>query len=324
MPVTVNQQNLVNNFKFFQKQADVSAVLKANAYGLGIENVAPVLAKQGCNQFFVAYVHEGIALRKLLPDITIYVLNGFDTQNISLFINYNLTPVCNTMAQISALPTSLNFVLQIETGMNRSGFAIDASLNKQPDLLISHLACAEVPQHLLNKQQLNNFRQAIHQLKPKQSSLAASYGSILGEDYHFDFCRIGIGLYGGIEQNNIKPVVEWSVPVLEVKDVRKGETVGYDATWIATNDCRIATLGVGYADGYPRALSNKGRVLINNILCPVVGRVSMDLVTADVTKVPQELPEQAILYGAHYTVNQAAEDAHTNSYEILTNLNNVR
>lgn len=301
-----------------------AAVVKADAYGLGIGQVAPVLARAGCQRFYVACVGEGVALRAILPEQEIIVINGFHENIQSIYNENRLIPVLNDLQ--SCKDWKHPACVQVETGMHRSGLAetewiAARGLLRQPLLrVISHLACADDPQHPLNRQQLAAMHRAMDAFGVP-GSLAASHGTLFGTDFHLDEVRPGAALYGATAHPDSQPVIHLSARVLEVRTVPAGATVGYGATFAAPSPRRIATVGIGYADGYPRALGNRGVMLWEGHRLPVVGRVSMDLVTLDVTAAPDVQPGMWVdVYNDLYTVNDAAQDAGTIGYEILTRL----
>lgn len=309
--------------------AVTGAVVKADGYGLGAERVAPALAAAGARQFFVAEASEGGAIRRALgPGPEIYVFAGHMAGDAAVIAGAGLIPLLNSPDQVArhraALPGHA-FGLQFDTGMNRLG--IEAAdwrtlsaevLAAGPRLLISHLACADEPGHAMNAQQLAAFRRMTDGTGVKRS-FAATGGILLGPDYHFDLTRPGIGLYGGDPFTEAAPVVRLSLPVIQVRAVAAGGTVGYGNAWTATRPSRIATLGAGYADGLLRALTGRVRVWAGDTACPVVGRVSMDSMGVDVTDLA-EVPERLDILGPQQGVDALAAMAGTIGYEILTAL----
>ncbi len=240
----------------------------------------------------------------------------------------NLVPMLNsveqTIRQFEALPEH-PFGIQLDTGMNRLGMesaeweaARELVLPRGPRLVMSHLACADDPEDEANAAQLAAFR-AMTDGIAAPLSLAATGGILLGPDYHFDVTRPGIGLYGGAPFTEAKPVARLSIPVIQVRDVTPGEIVGYGATWAAPRPARIATLSGGYGDGIIRAMGNRAQVLAGDTPCPLVGRVSMDLLTVDVTHL-DEVPDRLDLLSDHQGVDAVADAAGTIGYEILTAL----
>ena len=306
--------------------ARAAAVVKADAYGLGADKVAPALYHAGVREFFVALAQEGRAIRPLLPpDARINVLSG----HMAGADLTGLTPVLNSPEQFfrdRAMRPGQPFAIQLDTGMNRLGMeaaewaAIRAeALAAGPAFIMSHLACADEPDHPANAAQLAAFR-AMTDGCGVPRSLAATGGILLGPDYHFDIVRPGVGLYGGQPFAEAQGVVTLSLRVIQTRDVRAGEMVGYGASWHAPRDCRIATVDAGYADGILRSLSGRGAQLFaGDTACPIVGRVSMDLITVDVTALAT-VPDRLTLIGPHQPIDRLAEIAGTIGYEVLTSL----
>ncbi|MGR3199697.1 MAG: alanine racemase [Paracoccus sp. (in: a-proteobacteria)] len=306
--------------------ARAAAVVKADAYGLGADRVAPALYAAGVRDFFVALAREGRAIRPLLPsDARINVLSGhMEGEDLT-----GLTPVLNSPAQFfrdRTMRPGQPFAIQLDTGMNRLGMeapewaAIQAeALAAGPSFIMSHLACADEPDHPANAAQLAAFR-AMTDGCGVPRSLAATGGILLGPEFHFDLVRPGVGLYGGMPFADARPVVSLSLRVIQTRDVRAGEMVGYGAAWHAERDSRIATVDAGYADGILRALSSSGAVLYaGDVACPIVGRVSMDLITVDVTDLAT-VPDRLHLICPLQPIDRLADLAGTIGYEILTAL----
>jgi len=302
------------------------AVIKADAYGLGAAKVAPALAKAGARTFFVALASEGVALRATLGrGPKIYVFNGYSPDARGYFTNHSLTPLLNSPEQFARFHTdcpNAPFGLQFDSGMNRLGMEPDdvAALDRatSPDLIISHLACADEPTHPMNAQQLAQFRSMTADwAAPK--SLSATGGTLLGAPFHFDMVRPGIGLYGGLPFSDATPVVTLSVPVIQTREVQSGETVGYGNSWTASRPSKIATLALGYADGMHRVLSKGVNFYARSTPCPSAGRISMDLITVDVTDL-DHAPQSLDLICEHQTIDDLAQKASTIGYEVLTSL----
>lgn len=305
------------------------AVVKANGYGLGAGNVAKALFKEGVRQFFVAVVEEAVAIREELgPKPEICVFSGHMKGDTGLIRDLGLTPMLNSVEQLTlhfeALPGH-PFGIQLDTGMNRLGMEMqewaavaEVALSQDPRLVMSHLACADEPDHPMNPYQLDQFKKMTDGFTAPRS-LAATGGILLGPEYHFDLTRPGIGLYGGLPFENATPVIELDLPVVQVRDVAEGEVVGYGNAWQAARPSRIATVSGGYADGIARILSDKATLYHGDTACPLVGRVSMDLLTIDVTDLP-ETPSKLTLIGPQQTVDDLARAANTIGYEVLTQL----
>jgi alanine racemase len=322
--------------------AGIAAVVKADAYGLGMAKVAPKLAASGCELFFVATLEEGLALRKLLPSTQIGVFNGVFKATAGAMRRARLIPVLNDLGQLAhwraqAKDEPLAAMIHIDTGMARLGFpAVElAKLVSAPELLgnveikvvMSHLACADDPQHPLNPQQLAALQAAARRLPPGLVSIAASSGIFLGPDYHLDFVRPGAALYGVNptpgQPNPMLQVVRLKGRIAQVRDVDTGMTVGYGAAHRMERPGRLATVSVGYADGWLRSSSHRGSASIAGQRVPIIGRISMDLLTLDVTGIDPALarPGNFVdLLDATYGVDHVAAAAGTIGYEILTAL----
>jgi alanine racemase len=308
---------------------ETSATIKAGAYGLGVAPVARALAAAGARNFFVAIAEEGAALRDVLgdgPQIAVY--SGHMAGDAGLIAGKRLIPMLNSLDQLTrhfeALPGH-PFGIQLDTGMNRLGMepaewaaVAEIALAQGPALIMSHLACADDPAHPMNADQLAVFRDLTDGLNVPRS-IAATGGVLLGPDYHFDITRPGIGLYGGAPFAEARPVVRLSLPVIQVREVAAGEGVGYSRTWVAPAPARIATVAAGYADGILRALSNRISLYCGDTPCPLRGRVSMDLLTVDVTHLPA-VPDTLDLLCPAQGVDVLADAAGTIGYEILTAL----
>jgi alanine racemase len=310
-------------------RAEAGAVVKADGYGLGAARVAPVLAAAGARRFFVAEVQEGAAVRQAIghgPDI--FVFSGHMAGDADTIAAATLIPLLNSPGQVArhrqALPGHA-FGVQLDTGMNRLGLEeadwralAPELLALKPRLLMSHLACADEPGHAMNAQQLGAFRQMTDGTGVPRS-LSATGGILLGPDYHFDMTRPGVGLYGGAPFTDASPVVRLSLPVIQIRNVEKGETVGYGSAWTAPRPARIATLAAGYADGLLRAMTGKACVWHGQTPCPLVGRVSMDMMGVDVTDL-DDVPERLDILCTAQGVDALAAMAGTIGYEILTSL----
>ncbi len=327
--------------------AECAAVVKADAYGLGMRQVAPVLAAIGCKTFFVATLSEGGELRALLPDATIYVFDGLLPGTADFLRQHDLRPVLNSLEEVTewaafcrAKAQKLPAALHLDTGMNRLGLSpgeVDALAARGElfdafalDLVISHLACADEADHPKSATQRRRFDEARRKLPKARASLANSAGIMLGADYHYDLARPGIALYGGKPQRGedaFEPAVTLQARVLQVRDALAGETIGYGATRTLQRPARIATLACGYADGLFRALSvgdgSEGLcVYFGDRRAPLLGRVSMDLIAVDVTDIPPEIAHRGVfaeIIGRN-AAHAIAEAARTIDYEVLTNL----
>ncbi|OAN45632.1 alanine racemase [Paramagnetospirillum marisnigri] len=324
--------------------AEAAAVVKADCYGLGVEHIAPALAAAGCNSFFVATVDEGIQLRHLVPGAVIYVLGGPLPGSEPDFAAHRLVPVLNSLAQItgwssfakvgSAAPAA---ALHLDTGMNRLGLEEkelerlvakpDVLTSIRPILAMSHLACADDAESPKNAEQLALFRRLSAMLPAMPLSLSASGGMFLGRSYRFDMARPGAALYGlnpiPDQPNPMSQVVRLQGKILQVRDVDSPMTVGYGASHRIARRGRIATVATGYADGWFRSLGKRGFGFIEGIKVPVVGRISMDLTTFDVSEIPETLARPGALVeliGPHQSADDVALAAGTIGYEVLTAL----
>ena len=339
---------LQNNWRRFGTLAPgctVASMVKADAYGLGADQVAPALAGAGCREFFVAEPGEGVALRSLLPDVDIHVLSGDSAGTEATFDSHRLIPVLISLEQVerwslharrSGRPRAAT--LHFDTGMNRTGLDAreSATILADPSILegielvtvMSHLACADEPDHDFNIRQRERFVRIRERLPAGRASLVNSPGVGLGASYHFDHVRPGIGLYGvdptPDSRLRVSPVITLTAPVMQVRTAATGDTVGYGASRRFTSERQLATLPLGYADGYHRAASDVGYVAFSGHRAPIVGRVSMDLLTVDITDLPADVRVEpgttAELIGATVTINEVAAAAATIPYEVLTNL----
>jgi alanine racemase len=328
--------------------AIAGAVVKANGYGLGLEQVGTALFDAGARFFFVATPDEGLTLRKLLPQAHAFVLDGLFPGAAALYARERLMPVLSSVAMLqewlahcvassNAWPAALHF----DTGMNRLGFRLNEAATVKhlieepgwkPEVVMSHFACADEPMHEKNRAQLILFHAVMQNFPGVPASMANSAAILTAREHHFQLLRPGIAMYGGRavggRQSPMQRVVALEVPVLQVKEARAGETVGYGATQTLQRDSRLAIIAFGYADGFFRALSSTnnrigGRAAFRGRIVPVAGRVSMDLVALDVTDLGADLPrpgEMVEILGATLSVDDQADAAGTIGYEILTSL----
>jgi len=330
-----------------RSSAEVSAVVKADCYGLGASAIVPHLRNAGCPAFFVARIDEGSVVRSLAPGADIYVLDGVAPGSEPELTASDLIPVINSLGQLERWRDEarrrqhrLRAGLHIDTGMLRLGlsgpeFQMLAEKPERLDgldvrLVMSHLASAEEAASDQSEQQLEEFCSVRRRLTIGLASLANSSGIFRGPAYHFDLVRPGYALYGGNpwpagESNPMSPVVSLEAPILETRWAEPGKTTGYGATYRFEARSRLATIGIGYADGFLRSASNRGTVLVAGQPAPIVGRVSMDLVTIDVTGIREDaLAEGSYVevIGPGRTVDDVAADAGTIGYEVLTALSN--
>ena len=346
--LTIDLTALCDNYRLLAGRladAACAAVVKADAYGLGAARVAASLARIGCRQFFVAHLSEGLALRDLLPaEAEIFVLNGLMPGAEPACLDAGLTPVLNSLAQVDAWTgfarergRALPAILQIDSGMARLGLApaeID-ELARDPARLdgvalravMSHLACADEPDHPANRAQLAAFEAQRRRLPPAPASFANSSGIFLGPDYHFDLARPGAALYGVApvpgRPNPMRAVVRLDARVIQTRTIAAGDAVGYGHVFRATAPTRLATLAVGYADGWLRSAGRAGQAFVGDQAVPIAGRVSMDSLILDISALPEAMLQRGDLVeliGPHQSIDQVAEAAGTIGYEILTSL----
>ncbi|GGA50310.1 alanine racemase [Pelagibacterium lentulum] len=342
---------LVRNWQALDKvsgKALTAAVVKGDAYGTGIKTVGRTLYHAGARFFFVATPDEGVLLRKAVPGAFIFVLDGLVPRTAADYAAHNLMPVLASMSQLTewldfclnrgeATPAALHF----DTGFNRVGFRMqEADLVKreldqsgfQPQMIMSHLACADQPTHEMTRKQNGLFQGILNRFPDTPASLANSAGLMASKDYHYHMVRPGIAVYGGKaingRPNPMAPVFSMQVPILQIKEARIGETVGYGAAYRLRRDSRLAIMALGYADGYFRALSGiggqqGGRVAVNGTVVPVLGRVSMDMTAIDITDVPGLVqPGDLVeIVGPNIAIDDIGDAARTIGYEILTTLN---
>jgi alanine racemase len=332
----------------FAPTADCAAVVKANGYGLGLEAVAAKLADAGCKTFFVADIAEARRLRSRASGAAIYVLNGFSPEWGAAFIDAGARPVINSMTELAewdAFVAGRNWrggaALHVDTGMNRLGIPVEEAAALAPrvqtenhgiTLVMSHLACAEIPDHPLNATQVRLFNDIRSLFRGVPASLANSSGTFLGDTTHCDLIRPGAALYGinptPGRPNPMRGVVELSGRILQIRRVEHGQTVGYGATWSAKRPSRIAVASIGYADGLPRALSGidparSGSAGVAGERCPLAGRISMDLTCIDITDLPDgtvHRGDDAVFIGGEISIDDIAAAVGTIGYEILTHL----
>ena len=337
-----HKENIAQNWRALaalQPGAETAAVVKANAYGHGLEFAVPALAGAGCRTFFVAHVCEGLALREILGDgPDIYIFHGYALTEIRKAHEARLIPVLSTPDIVRAWrashpATDAAAAIHIDTGMNRLGLKADEAadayehLGDLPiSLVLSHLACADEPDHALNQQQYDAFT-ALSGLWPKaRRSLANTAGTYLGPDYGFDMTRPGIGLYGGgptpPPDTILKPGLTLEAPVLSIFEVSAGESTGYGATHTFETPRRLATVAFGYADGYPRSAANSGFAYYDYIRLPVVGRISMGLTTLDITELRSDIGPGSVVefIGPNALLEEQAAAVGTIGYELVTGL----
>jgi alanine racemase len=346
--LTVRLGAVAANYREFQRRAGsgiAAGVVKADAYGLGMAPVARTLAENKCDTFFVARAAEGVALRPLVPKARIFVLDGAFADSVPALIANTLTPILNSLADIAAwsaaaraMRSNLDAAIHIDTGMNRLGLPAHelATLSAEREtrlknintvLVMSHLACSDDVTNPMNALQLDRFKTALAMLPPAPASLSSSGGALLGRDYVFDMLRPGIGLYGGnplkAGANPFAVAAVLTGRILQLRRVDTGESVGYGATFRVERPGTLATVGLGYADGVMRAIGNKGAGAIGGVRAPIAGRVSMDLITLDVTDVPHAAltpGAEVEFFGDMISLEEFAAQSGTANYEMLTRI----
>jgi alanine racemase len=354
--LTIDLDALAANWRLLRDRAqgaECAAVIKADGYGIGLVPAARALSKAGCRTFFVAHVSEGVAARQTCPEADIYVLNGLLPGSDSVYGACNLRPVLGSREEIvewaafnRIAATRLPAAIHVDTGMNRLGLRVDDALalkddalldDFEPALLMSHFVSSEVPDDPINARQIDAFGAARAAFPHVPASLCNSSGIFLPQNPRLDLVRPGYALYGGNptpdRDNPMQAVVRLEARVIQVRDADTGETVGYNGQWTAGGQRRLATLSVGYADGYPRAASATdakaesrapvGEAIVAGQRCPFAGRVSMDLLSIDVTDVPENLVRRGdpvTLIGNDLDVDEVGRRAGTIGYEILTGL----
>jgi alanine racemase len=349
--LTVDLDAIADNWQTLTRRllaVECGAVVKANAYGLGLEPVTARLAQAGCKTFFVADVAEARRARSRARDAAIYVLNGFSPEAAHAFAELDVQPVINSTMELAEWDAFIatqgwrgGAAIHIDTGMNRLGMSAEEAAalalrlqqqNHGITLLMSHLACAEVPDHPLNASQIRLFRELRMLYHGVPASLANSAGIFIGDTAHFDLARPGAALYGinptPGRDNPMRNVLTLSARILQVRKVPQGESVGYGATWNAKRASRIAVAALGYADGLLRAgsgLDRKagGSAIVAKKRCPIVGYISMDLACIDVTDLPDNAVRRgssAVFIGEDLPIDEVAAPAGTIGYEVLVRL----
>jgi alanine racemase len=344
--LTVDTAALAANWRTLAARAggaECGAVIKADAYGTGIAVAGPALARAGCQSFFVAHLAEGIAARAALPDATIYVLNGLPAGTVPAFRTHRLVPVIGSpeeAADWAREAAGVPFALHVDTGMNRLGFPVGetaaaadaiAALGLRPSLVMTHLAASEVPDDPANARQTSLFAKVVRPAfaaTGARFSLLNSSGLFLAGAAPHDLTRPGYALYGGNptpgRPNPMRPVVRLEAEIVQTRAVADGERAGYNGVWTARGSRRLATVSLGYADGYFRnAGKGGGAALVGGVPCPIAGTVSMDLVILDVTEAPEAACRRggtALFIGDTLDVDTVAHRAGTIGYELLTSL----
>ncbi|MCA6123742.1 alanine racemase [Bradyrhizobium sp. WSM 1704] len=349
--LTIDLDAIIANWRKLEKTAvpaECAAVVKANAYGCGAEQVSRALANAGCKTFFVANVEEAAAVRAAAPQATVYSLGGFFQQTGDAYARIDCKPVIGDLNELAEWDVfcrrsgwSGGAAIHIDTGMNRLGLTVSEAQGIIPrinagdhgiTLVMSHLASAELPNNPANAKQLSAFREIASLFTGVPASLANSSGCFLGAQFQFDMVRPGAALYGvnptPEADNPMQQVVDLKARIVQIRNIDRGETVGYGGTWTARRSTRLAIVAAGYADGYFRAASaNDGtrgaEVMVAGKRCPIAGRVSMDLIAVDVTDLDKSAVRRGhmvTLIGEGITVDEVAHHFGTIGYEVLTSL----
>ena len=338
--IKINIKNIIKNYKFFRnkkKNLLVAPTIKANAYGMGCQKIFETLYKEGCRNFFVATIEEALKIIKKNKKVNIYVLNGIQNYNLDLFSKNNIIPIINTIEELQKIKkANLKFGIHIDTGINRLGIDFRnipkyVFNNNNIKIIISHLASADQIKNQYNKLQKKRFIEIKNKFNNKNIifSLSNSNGTVISDSYLFDLIRPGIGLYGGNHNSNklkknLKPILEVKAKIIQIKRIKKNEYIGYNQTYTTKKNIIVAIVGVGYADGIPRSLSNNGVMYYKKEKFNIIGRISMDSTTIDVTKCKVNL--KAGMYidiiNYRYDIENFAKQCKTISNEFLTSIGN--
>ena len=336
--LNINTKNLIYNYNFFKKLKKnllVAPTIKANAYGLGDKRIYNLLLNQGCKHFFVATLNEGLKLNNKNKLIKIYVLNGLQNYKLNKFKNANLIPVVNTIEEYNKIKNDkIDYAIHIDTGINRLGIStkhvkiLDLK-NQNIKLVISHLSSSDEYKIKYNNKQKKLFSTfAKQKSKGVIFSLANAHGSILDKTYLYDMIRPGIGIYGCYEnkelQKKIKNVISFKGKIIQIKDLQKNQYIGYNRTFKTKTKTKVAIIGLGYEDGIPRSLSNKGFVYFKKDRFKIIGRISMDSFTIDISKCSHDLKVGMYvdIINEEHKVDKFAKKCKTISYEVLTSIGN--
>ena len=336
--LTINTKNIIKNYNFYRnlkKDIIVAPTIKANAYGIGDNKIFNLLKSEKCKHFFVATLEEGISLKNKNKKICIFVLNGIQNYDLSLFNNNNLIPIINTKSELNRIiKSNLKFGIHVDTGINRLGLDYTeipefVYKNNRLNLVISHLSSADEKNNNYNNIQREKFKKIIKNFKNNKIlfSISNSNGAILSNKYLFNMVRPGIALYGGNNNNKllytkIKPVISIKGKIIQIKILNKDEFVGYNQTYKTRKRTRIAIVGIGYADGIPRSLSNKGKVYYKKNIFKIIGRISMDSFTIDISKSKNKIIEGDYidLINKDFGIENFAKDCQTISNEVITSI----
>ncbi len=358
LTLDIDPKAIAQNYQTFVQASGIAkcgAAVKADAYGCGVQTIAPILLANGCQDFFVADAQEGAILRRLVGNANIYVLNGVFEETIPTIVSSNLIPIINSKHQLNvwqgagfiqsnSQSSTQPYALQVDTGMNRLGLSIDDAaqtldqMPAKPCYIISHFACADNVNDPKNADQLSAFQALVTKYPDIKASMANSAATLSNPNSRFDLTRPGIGIYGGnpfsTQDNPMAVAVTAKTKIIDIRPIAKGETVSYGATFTAQKPMRIATCGVGYADGYPRSASGNGialrsaeaqgaQVYFKGMKFDCVGRATMDLTMFDVSDIDDteiKIGDWLELFGHNILIDELAERTGTISYEILSSI----
>ncbi len=337
--LTINTKSIIYNFDFFKKLRKnlvVAPTIKANAYGLGDKRMFNLLVENGCKHFFVATLEEGIKLKNKNKFVNIYILNGLQDYNLNKFFKSNLIPVINCIEEYKKIKNSgLKFAIHFDTGINRLGIPIEHTKkinfsNKNIKLVISHLSSANEYKNNYNLKQKKIFTTLKKKIKNNKIifSFANSHGAILDKSYLYDMVRPGIGIYGGFENKKlgkrIKNVINLKGKIIQIKYIKKNQYVGYNRTFKTKTKIKVAIIGLGYEDGIPRSLSNNGYVYFKENKFKIIGRISMDSFTVDISKSSHDLNVGMYLdiINNEHKIDKFAKICKTIPNEVLTSIGN--
>ena len=336
--LNINTKNLIYNYNFFKnlkKNLIVAPTIKADAYGLGDKKIFNLLVNQGCKHFFVATLNEGLKLKNKNNSIKIYILNGLQNYKLEQFTKANLIPVVNTIEEYKRIKNAnIDYAIHIDTGINRLGISSEDVnkldfQNNNIKLIISHLSSSDEYKIKYNIKQKDLFNTFINKkTKGIIFSLANAHGSILDKTYLYDMIRPGIGIYGCFEnkklEKKIKNVINFKGKIIQIKDLKKNQYIGYNRTFKTKIRTKVAIIGLGYEDGIPRLMSNKGFVYYKKDRFKIIGRISMDSFTIDITKSSHDLKVGMYIdiINNEHKVDKFAKKCRTISYEVLTSIGN--
>ena len=333
----ISVKRLIHNYRFFHnlnENITTAATIKADAYGLGDIEIFKILYKNGCRNFFVATVREGIELRDKYQKGNIYILNGTENNKINVFKNHNLIPIINDPKEAELIINkNIYYGLHIDTGINRLGCNIKDINNKiikndYLKLIMSHLSSSDQYKNNYNYIQKEKFNDLIKKFNRKNIiyTLSNSHGAVISKDFLYNMIRPGIGIYGGHNNSKIKkyikPVIKLKAKILQIKKIFKDEYIGYNQTHKTKKNIYVAIIGIGYADGIKRILSNNGNIYFKKKKFKIIGRVSMDSITIDITNNFKKfkIGEFVEIINYDHGIDELADKCNTISHEIITSI----